>query len=46
MNVVERLPLVIDPVDTNRRYLETKRVKLGHMFDFDSSDEQTRTGMD
>jgi 3,4-dihydroxy 2-butanone 4-phosphate synthase / GTP cyclohydrolase II len=46
VNVVQRLPLVIDPVDTNRRYLETKRSKLGHMFDLDVSDEQSRTGTD
>ena len=46
VEVAERLPLVIDPVDTNRRYLETKRIKLGHMFDADAPDEQSRTGAD
>ncbi len=45
INVVERLPLVIDPNDTNRRYLETKRSKLGHMFGYDPPDE-ARTGTD
>ncbi len=35
VNVVERVPLVVDPVETNRRYLETKRVKLGHMIEQD-----------
>lgn len=46
INVVERVPLVIDPVETNRRYLETKRVKLGHMFGESAPDDGTRTGTD
>jgi len=29
--VAERVPLVIPPNDANRRYLETKQVKLGHL---------------
>jgi 3,4-dihydroxy 2-butanone 4-phosphate synthase / GTP cyclohydrolase II len=33
INVVERLPLVVDPVETNQRYLDTKRVKLGHLYE-------------
>ncbi|MEX2426016.1 MAG: bifunctional 3,4-dihydroxy-2-butanone-4-phosphate synthase/GTP cyclohydrolase II [Thermomicrobiaceae bacterium] len=44
IRVVERLPLVIDPVDSNRRYLETKRTKMGHVYDVDPTDESTRTG--
>ncbi len=32
INVVERLPLVVDSVATNQRYLETKRAKLGHIY--------------
>jgi 3,4-dihydroxy 2-butanone 4-phosphate synthase / GTP cyclohydrolase II len=28
--VVEQLPIETDPTDENRRYLETKRDKLGH----------------
>jgi 3,4-dihydroxy 2-butanone 4-phosphate synthase/GTP cyclohydrolase II len=31
LEVVERVPIVIEPVDSNRRYLSTKRDKLGHM---------------
>jgi len=28
--IVERVPIVIEPTDHSRRYLETKRTKLGH----------------
>jgi 3,4-dihydroxy 2-butanone 4-phosphate synthase/GTP cyclohydrolase II len=28
---VERIPLVVDPNEHNRRYLETKQVKMGHL---------------
>jgi 3,4-dihydroxy 2-butanone 4-phosphate synthase / GTP cyclohydrolase II len=38
VNVVERVPLVVVPVDTNRHYLETKRVKLGHLLEEDCAD--------
>ncbi|MAG57316.1 MAG: bifunctional 3,4-dihydroxy-2-butanone-4-phosphate synthase/GTP cyclohydrolase II [Planctomycetes bacterium] len=31
LQIVERIPLVIDPNEHNRRYLETKRNKMGHM---------------
>ena len=30
LEVVEQVPIVIDPNDVNHRYLETKREKLGH----------------
>ncbi|MFH0963838.1 MAG: GTP cyclohydrolase II [Planctomycetota bacterium] len=30
LSIVERVPLVIEPTEWNRRYLETKRAKLGH----------------
>ncbi len=33
LEIVERVPLVIPPVDENRRYLSTKRDKLGHMLE-------------
>jgi 3,4-dihydroxy 2-butanone 4-phosphate synthase / GTP cyclohydrolase II len=46
IDVVERLPLVIDPTDSNRRYLEAKRSKLGHVFEIDRSDEPAQTGSD
>lgn len=31
LEIVERIPLEIEPQDHNRRYLETKRDKLGHI---------------
>lgn len=33
LEVVERVPLELPPHEENRRYLETKKAKLGHMFD-------------
>jgi 3,4-dihydroxy 2-butanone 4-phosphate synthase/GTP cyclohydrolase II len=33
LRIVERVPIQIDPSDENRRYLETKRDKLGHLLD-------------
>jgi len=39
LKVVETVPIVIPPNPYNRRYLETKRRKLGHLLDLpDSSD--------
>ncbi|MBP6874884.1 MAG: bifunctional 3,4-dihydroxy-2-butanone-4-phosphate synthase/GTP cyclohydrolase II [Candidatus Eisenbacteria bacterium] len=35
LEIVERVPLVVDPTPHNRRYLETKRSKMGHCFDPD-----------
>jgi len=32
LHVVERVPLEIPPTDANRRYLVTKREKMGHLF--------------
>jgi 3,4-dihydroxy 2-butanone 4-phosphate synthase/GTP cyclohydrolase II len=31
LEIVERVPIVCEPGDDNRRYLETKRDKLGHL---------------
>ncbi len=31
LEVVERVPLIIEPTDTNRRYLQAKQRKLGHL---------------
>ena len=31
LTIVERVPIVVEPNDVNRRYLETKRTKLGHL---------------
>jgi len=33
LQLVERIPIVIPPNSENRRYLETKRTKLGHLLD-------------
>ena len=32
LEIVERVPLVSDPNDDNRAYLQVKRDKLGHLF--------------
>jgi 3,4-dihydroxy 2-butanone 4-phosphate synthase/GTP cyclohydrolase II len=32
LEVVERVPIVMPPGAHNRRYLDTKRAKLGHLF--------------
>lgn len=31
LTIVERVPIVVEPNDFNRRYLDTKRTKLGHL---------------
>jgi 3,4-dihydroxy 2-butanone 4-phosphate synthase/GTP cyclohydrolase II len=31
LEVTERVPLIIEPTDTNRRYLQVKQRKLGHL---------------
>lgn len=31
LEIVERVPLVFQPGDHNRRYLETKKARMGHM---------------
>ena len=33
LNLTERVPIVVSPNDENRKYLETKRTKLGHLLD-------------
>ena len=33
LEIVERIPIVVPPNDFNRRYLETKRDKMGHLMD-------------
>jgi len=31
LEIVDRVPLVFEPGDFNRRYLETKKTKMGHL---------------
>ncbi|MBE3133183.1 MAG: bifunctional 3,4-dihydroxy-2-butanone-4-phosphate synthase/GTP cyclohydrolase II [Acidobacteria bacterium] len=33
LQIVERVPLIIEPNPSNARYLDTKRLKLGHILD-------------
>jgi len=33
IEIAERIPLVIKPTDANRRYLETKKHKMGHLME-------------
>jgi 3,4-dihydroxy 2-butanone 4-phosphate synthase / GTP cyclohydrolase II len=39
LEVVDRVPLVTRPTDTNRKYLETKQSKMGHLLDLESGRE-------
>jgi 3,4-dihydroxy 2-butanone 4-phosphate synthase/GTP cyclohydrolase II len=34
LEVVEQVPIVIEPNHTNIRYLRTKKEKMGHLLDF------------
>jgi 3,4-dihydroxy 2-butanone 4-phosphate synthase/GTP cyclohydrolase II len=36
LTIVERVPIVIEPNATNKKYLDTKRRKMGHMLDEDA----------
>ncbi len=33
LEVVEQVPIVIEPCSTNFRYLKTKKDKMGHLYD-------------
>ena len=35
LEVVDRVPLVTHPTESNRKYLETKQAKMGHLLDLD-----------
>jgi len=36
LKIVERVPIQVEPTERNRRYLSTKREKLGHLLDLES----------
>jgi 3,4-dihydroxy 2-butanone 4-phosphate synthase / GTP cyclohydrolase II len=42
LEVVDRVPLVTRPNETNRKYLETKQAKMGHILDLESGREPGR----
>jgi 3,4-dihydroxy 2-butanone 4-phosphate synthase/GTP cyclohydrolase II len=33
LRIVERVPIQVPPTENNRRYLRTKKEKLGHLLD-------------
>ena len=33
LDVVERVPIEVEPHSRNRRYLKTKKAKMGHLFE-------------
>ena len=37
LEIVERLPIQIDPTPENARYLQTKRDRMGHLLDLDGA---------
>jgi 3,4-dihydroxy 2-butanone 4-phosphate synthase/GTP cyclohydrolase II len=37
LEIVERLPIQIDPTPENARYLQTKRDRMGHLLDLDAA---------
>jgi 3,4-dihydroxy 2-butanone 4-phosphate synthase/GTP cyclohydrolase II len=42
LDVVDRVPLVAHPNDSNRKYLETKQAKMGHLLDMDQNQDNGR----
>lgn len=40
LEVVERVPLVINPNEVNKSYLETKQKKMGHLFSGETAHDQ------
>jgi 3,4-dihydroxy 2-butanone 4-phosphate synthase/GTP cyclohydrolase II len=45
LQIVERVPIVVPPNSENQRYLETKRVKMGHILQ-DEGQIPTNQGAD
>ncbi len=46
VQIVDRIPLVIPPNPNNRAYLETKRVKMGHLLDVEQAEEPVEAPRD
>jgi GTP cyclohydrolase II len=46
LEIVERVPLVAHTTDENRRYLETKQVKMGHLLELDERSAISRQPLD
>ena len=42
LQIVERVPIIIPPQKNNRKYLETKMKKMGHLLDSNASQVETR----
>lgn len=40
VTIVKRIPLVIPPNPRDRRYLETKRRKMGHLLEYEQADDE------
>ncbi|MGA8832569.1 MAG: bifunctional 3,4-dihydroxy-2-butanone-4-phosphate synthase/GTP cyclohydrolase II, partial [Desulfomonilaceae bacterium] len=36
LEVVEQVPIVVEPCSTNLRYLKTKKEKMGHLYELSS----------
>ncbi|MEA3485769.1 MAG: bifunctional 3,4-dihydroxy-2-butanone-4-phosphate synthase/GTP cyclohydrolase II, partial [Candidatus Aerophobetes bacterium] len=41
LEVTERIPLEVKPNENNRKYLETKQKKLGHLLDYVADNSET-----
>ena len=46
LHLVERVPIVIPPNKENRRYLTTKRTKLGHLLETEPEETSKSTSGD
>jgi 3,4-dihydroxy 2-butanone 4-phosphate synthase/GTP cyclohydrolase II len=45
LTITKRVPLVIDPNPLNRRYLQTKKEKMGHLFQNENSFHKVRSSV-
>jgi 3,4-dihydroxy 2-butanone 4-phosphate synthase/GTP cyclohydrolase II len=42
LTIVERIPIQVEPTERNKRYLTTKREKLGHLLDLEACEAKER----